>query len=232
LPGWPQRRFAPVGIRPGGFVSRHEIRSLRRTRAVITALNGSAYAGSKARQPSSATSASNGAEQVAIRARDLGNEVIYEGIRLTPARMLQAQGSRRRRGITPKDYELTAMLECPSRPGPPTRTAAADPAAPRPHAPGDGRPPAPTTVSHRTPAPAHLPRWVRGIRRTPRARPATTRPSSRRPWRPRWRQASGSRRTRLPAAAPPGRPSPRRGRATTASVPEARSVGSRPRRRP
>jgi len=33
---------------------------------------------------------SNGAEQVAIRARDLGMEVIYEGIRLTPAQIVRA----------------------------------------------------------------------------------------------------------------------------------------------
>jgi len=33
---------------------------------------------------------SNGAEQVAIRARDLGMEVIYEGIRLTPATIVRA----------------------------------------------------------------------------------------------------------------------------------------------
>ncbi len=33
---------------------------------------------------------SNGAEQVAIRARDLGMEVIYEGIRLTPAQIIRA----------------------------------------------------------------------------------------------------------------------------------------------
>jgi len=33
---------------------------------------------------------SNGAEQVALRARDLGMEVVYEGIRLTPARIVAA----------------------------------------------------------------------------------------------------------------------------------------------
>jgi (2R)-ethylmalonyl-CoA mutase len=33
---------------------------------------------------------SNGAEQVAVRARDCGMEVIYEGIRLTPARIVNA----------------------------------------------------------------------------------------------------------------------------------------------
>jgi hypothetical protein len=33
---------------------------------------------------------SNGAEQVAIQARDLGMEVIHEGIRLTPAQVVRA----------------------------------------------------------------------------------------------------------------------------------------------
>ena len=33
---------------------------------------------------------SNGAEQIAVRARDAGVEVIYEGIRLTPAELVSA----------------------------------------------------------------------------------------------------------------------------------------------
>jgi (2R)-ethylmalonyl-CoA mutase len=33
---------------------------------------------------------SNGAEQIAVRARDCGMEVVYEGIRLTPARIVNA----------------------------------------------------------------------------------------------------------------------------------------------
>ena len=33
---------------------------------------------------------SNGAEQVAVRARDCGMEVVYEGIRLTPAQIVNA----------------------------------------------------------------------------------------------------------------------------------------------
>ena len=33
---------------------------------------------------------SNGAEQIAVRARDLGIDVIYEGIRLTPAQIVEA----------------------------------------------------------------------------------------------------------------------------------------------
>jgi (2R)-ethylmalonyl-CoA mutase len=32
---------------------------------------------------------SNGAEQIAVRARDLGMEVVYEGIRVTPAEIVQ-----------------------------------------------------------------------------------------------------------------------------------------------
>ena len=33
---------------------------------------------------------SNGAEQIALRARDCGMEAVYEGIRLTPARIANA----------------------------------------------------------------------------------------------------------------------------------------------
>ena len=33
---------------------------------------------------------SNGAEQIAVRARDSGMEVVYEGIRLTPAQIARA----------------------------------------------------------------------------------------------------------------------------------------------
>ncbi len=33
---------------------------------------------------------SNGAEQIAVRARDVGMEVVYEGIRLTPAQIVRA----------------------------------------------------------------------------------------------------------------------------------------------
>ena len=33
---------------------------------------------------------SNGAEQIAVRARDVGMEVVYEGIRLTPAQIVNA----------------------------------------------------------------------------------------------------------------------------------------------
>jgi len=33
---------------------------------------------------------SNGAEQIAVRARDAGMEVVYEGIRLTPAEIVQS----------------------------------------------------------------------------------------------------------------------------------------------
>jgi (2R)-ethylmalonyl-CoA mutase len=80
---------------------------------------------------------SNGAEQVAVRARDVGFEVIYQGIRLTPAQIvvdgLRAAGADdipvvvggiippedaevlRERGVaavyTPKDYKLTEMMD-------------------------------------------------------------------------------------------------------------------------
>ena len=33
---------------------------------------------------------SNGAEQIAVRARDAGMDVVYEGIRLTPAEIVEA----------------------------------------------------------------------------------------------------------------------------------------------
>src|SRR5690606_28494495 len=33
---------------------------------------------------------SNGAEQIAVRARDCGMEVVYEGIRLTPSQIVRA----------------------------------------------------------------------------------------------------------------------------------------------
>jgi (2R)-ethylmalonyl-CoA mutase len=35
---------------------------------------------------------SNGAEQIAVRARDCGMEVVYEGIRLTPAQIVRSAG--------------------------------------------------------------------------------------------------------------------------------------------
>ena len=35
---------------------------------------------------------SNGAEQIAVRARDCGMDVVYEGIRLTPAQIVRAAG--------------------------------------------------------------------------------------------------------------------------------------------
>ena len=40
---------------------------------------------------------SNGAEQIAVRARDCGMEVVYEGIRLTPAQIVRAARRRERR---------------------------------------------------------------------------------------------------------------------------------------
>ena len=47
---------------------------------------------------------SNGAEQIAVRARDVGMEVIYQGIRLTPGadrRLGARRGRRRRRPLDP-----------------------------------------------------------------------------------------------------------------------------------
>ena len=38
---------------------------------------------------------SNGAEQIAVRARDVGMEVIYQGIRLTPEQIAELGGRRR-----------------------------------------------------------------------------------------------------------------------------------------
>ena len=39
---------------------------------------------------------SNGAEQIAVRARDAGMEVVYEGIRLTPAEIVERRARRAR----------------------------------------------------------------------------------------------------------------------------------------
>ena len=47
---------------------------------------------------------SNGAEQIAVRARDAGMDVVYEGIRLTPAQIAasaRAGGRPRRRALDP-----------------------------------------------------------------------------------------------------------------------------------
>jgi ethylmalonyl-CoA mutase len=49
---------------------------------------------------------SNGAEQVAIRARDLGMEVIYEGIRLTPAQIVRA--------AVDEDVHVVGSRSCPA----------------------------------------------------------------------------------------------------------------------
>ena len=38
---------------------------------------------------------SNGAEQIAVRARDVGMDVVYEGIRLTPSQIAQSARCRR-----------------------------------------------------------------------------------------------------------------------------------------
>ena len=47
---------------------------------------------------------SNGAEQIAVRARDAGMDVVYEGIRLTPAEIVETarnEGGARRRTFDP-----------------------------------------------------------------------------------------------------------------------------------
>ena len=46
---------------------------------------------------------SNGAEQIAVRARDAGMEVVYEGIRLTPAQIVERRARRRRPRRRPVD---------------------------------------------------------------------------------------------------------------------------------
>ena len=51
---------------------------------------------------------SNGAEQIAVRARDAGMDVVYEGIRLTPAEIVD--GGARRRPCT-----WSACRSCPAR---------------------------------------------------------------------------------------------------------------------
>jgi len=53
---------------------------------------------------------SNGAEQIAVRARDAGMDVVYEGIRLTEddAEALRAYGVAS--VYTPKDFELNAIM--------------------------------------------------------------------------------------------------------------------------
>src|SRR5216684_2356491 len=47
---------------------------------------------------------SNGAEQIAVRARDAGMDVVYDGIRLTPAEIVVAAV------YTPKDFELNRIM--------------------------------------------------------------------------------------------------------------------------
>ena len=51
---------------------------------------------------------SNGAEQIAVRARDAGMEVVYEGIRLTPEEIVDRRAASRRR-------TWSACRSCPAR---------------------------------------------------------------------------------------------------------------------
>ena len=52
---------------------------------------------------------SNGAEQIAVRARDAGMEVVYEGIRLTPSQIARSRGRRGR----PRDRPLDPLRLAP-----------------------------------------------------------------------------------------------------------------------
>ena len=58
---------------------------------------------------------SNGAEQIAVRARDVGMDVVYEGIRLTPAQIAAQRGRRGRARDRPLDPVGLAPLADPGR---------------------------------------------------------------------------------------------------------------------
>jgi len=79
---------APTGV---GRVTRAEVGALEAVRARVEAL--SARLGRRVKilvgKPG-LDGHSNGAEQIAVRARDCGMEVVYEGIRLTPAQIVRA----------------------------------------------------------------------------------------------------------------------------------------------
>ena len=70
---------------------------------------------------------SNGAEQIAVRARDAGFEVVYQGIRLTPEQIVSAarrRGRALRRPVDPvrlarRSWCRTCSTGC-ARPAPPT----------------------------------------------------------------------------------------------------------------
>jgi (2R)-ethylmalonyl-CoA mutase len=80
---------APTGI--GGVVGRHDGASLAAVRQRVEAV--SARLGRRIKMlvgKPGLDGHSNGAEQIAVRARDAGMEVVYEGIRLTPAQIVNA----------------------------------------------------------------------------------------------------------------------------------------------
>ncbi|MGB0671813.1 MAG: cobalamin-dependent protein, partial [Rhodospirillales bacterium] len=80
---------APTGV--GGAVSANTSQSLEKLQARVAAV-----AAAMGRRPKMLVGKpgldghSNGAEQVAVRARDAGFEVVYEGIRLTPEQIVGA----------------------------------------------------------------------------------------------------------------------------------------------
>ena len=80
---------APTGV--GGVVGSSDAGELARARAAVEAT--SAALGRRWRllvgKPG-LDGHSNGAEQIAVRARDAGFEVVYSGIRLTPAQIISA----------------------------------------------------------------------------------------------------------------------------------------------
>ena len=62
---------------------------------------------------------SNGAEQVAVRARDAGFEVVYQGIRLTPEQIVAAavgRGRPRRRPVDPLGSHMELVPDVARRP--------------------------------------------------------------------------------------------------------------------
>jgi (2R)-ethylmalonyl-CoA mutase len=50
---------------------------------------------------------SNGAEQIAVRARDAGMDVVYDGIRLTPEEIVEAAAE--------KNVHVVGCRSCPAR---------------------------------------------------------------------------------------------------------------------
>ena len=60
---------------------------------------------------------SNGAEQIAVRARDAGMDVVYEGIRLTPARIARTAVDEGVHVVGPLDPLRLARRADPERPG-------------------------------------------------------------------------------------------------------------------